>query len=140
MPNAVVVCHPLSSFPVKIRRLILHAVVVVCCRCLCRCLCLPRHCPPPLLSAAAAAISFCRSHHCHSAVSTISCHLILSFLTIVPCLILHAVIVRHRHCLPPLSAAFAIIICHRRLPLPQPSLPLRCLCYFLHHKPSHGLH
>jgi hypothetical protein len=34
------------------------------------------------------------------------------------------------HCCPPLLlSAFAIVIRRRRLPLPQPSSPLRCLCH-----------
>jgi hypothetical protein len=51
-PNAVVVCRPPSSFPLVVRRLTLHAVII-------------RHLRrPPLSSSAIAVVAHCR--HCRS--------------------------------------------------------------------------
>jgi hypothetical protein len=156
MPNAVVVCCPLSSFALVVHRLILRAVVI--CRLCCPPLSLstlaaiacslhpPQ--PPPLLSATTVGIRrtiFCRhSHHRHSAVSAVSCRPLLSFPIIVRCPILHAVVVLHCRCppLPLLSATTvfhttAIITTHclrhlspPALVLPHHSLPpnLTCRC------------
>jgi hypothetical protein len=79
-PNAIVCCR-LLSFPVVVRHRILHAVVD------------RRRLGPPLPSSSAAAVFRCRSHHRHSAVSAVSCHPLSSFLVIVRCLILHAIVV-----------------------------------------------
>ncbi len=112
-PNAVVVCRPLSSFP-----------LVVCCLISRAC----RHHPSPLLSAAVVIRHWCHcplspllsaaaiirrcSHHCHSTVSTFSCRPLLSFPIVVQRPILHAVIVR-RYCCPPLPSSSAATIFHR---------------------------
>jgi hypothetical protein len=50
-PNAIVVCRPLSSFPLVVRRLILHAIIICC-----------LHCPPLSLSAVAVVVH--RRHRC----------------------------------------------------------------------------
>jgi hypothetical protein len=49
-PNAVVVCHPPSSFPLVVHCLTLHAIIICCLPC------------QPLLSSAIAAFVDC--HHC----------------------------------------------------------------------------
>ncbi len=109
-------CHPLSSFPVIVRRPILRAVVI----------CHGCHPPLPLLSAAAATFPPC-SHHCHFAVSAVSCCPLSSFPTVVCRPISHAVIVCHRCCPPPLSSTVTVVIRRCHLPLPQPSSPLHRL-------------
>jgi hypothetical protein len=87
--------------------------------------------PPPLLLLSAAAVfccrHLCRSHHCHSAVSAVSCHPLSPFPVIVLWPILGAVIIR-RCCHPPPSLFAITIIVHPcGLPPSQPSLPLSCL-------------
>ncbi len=57
----------------------------------------------------------------------------MSFPAVVCCLILRAIIVRHHRCPPPSSSTNVVVLvvrCHH-LQLPQPSLPLRCLCHLL---------
>jgi hypothetical protein len=71
--------------------------------------CCNHHCCPPLLLLSATAIFRCRSHHCHSAVSAVSCFPLLSLPVVVCCLILRAVIVSLcRHCLPSSLSTAAI--------------------------------
>jgi hypothetical protein len=90
LSNAVVVCRPLSSFPLVVRRPILRALssdAVIVCRC---------HCSPlPLLSSATIVV---RHHHLLPlqpslplCVSLVSCHPLSSFPFIVHRPILHAV-------------------------------------------------
>ncbi len=89
-------CHPLFSFPVVVRRLILHAVVFC------------RYCFPPLLSLSAAAVFHRHSHHHHSAVSAVSHRPLLSFPIAVFCPILRVLVVRHRRHPPLLLSAVAV--------------------------------
>jgi hypothetical protein len=113
MPNAIVVCRPLLSFPIVVHHLISCAVssatiIVRLCHC-----CLPL----PSLSAAAVVVCCCcllpRIHHCHSAVSTVSHRLLLSFPIVVHHLITCAVTVCC-HRLPPLpSFSAAVVFCCR---------------------------
>jgi hypothetical protein len=85
-------CHPLSSFPVVVRRLILHDVGFH------RYCCLPS-------ALTAAAVFHRHSHHHHSAVLPVSHCPLSSFSTAVRRPILHVVVIRqHRHPLPSLSA------------------------------------
>jgi hypothetical protein len=123
MPNALVVCHPLLTFPTIVCRPILHAVII-------RCRCLP---PLPLSSAAAVfhCHHLCCSHHHHSTVSAVSCRPISSFPIIVRRPILQAIVIRHRCHPPSLSSAVSVVVCHRHLPPLQPSLPLHCIWHHL---------
>ncbi len=114
MPNAIVCCL-LLSFPIIVCHPILRAIVVRCCRL------------PPLPSLSAAAIFHRRSHHCHSAVSAVTCRLLLSFPVVVRCPILRAIVICHGNCLPGLLSAVAAVVCCHRLPPLQPLLPLCCL-------------
>jgi hypothetical protein len=123
MLNAVIVLRPLPTFPVLVRRPILHAVVVRCRRpppssttiavvTRRRCLLLPPSLPQP------------------SSPLCCLCHLL------PPALVLPShsrppdlasLIIRRRHCPPPLSSGVAVIVHHRHLPPSQPSSPLSCL-------------
>ncbi len=75
-----------------------------------------RHLPSPSSSTTIAV------HRCHLPppqpslplrVSTIACCPLLSTPFVVPHQILHAVVVRHCHCLPSLSLSAAAVFCHR---------------------------
>jgi hypothetical protein len=117
MLNAVVVCRPLPTFPVVVRRPISRAIVVRCLR------------PPP--SSVAIAVFRCRhlrrSHHCHSAVSAVSRRPLSSIPVIVRRLISGAVVIRRRRRPPPSLSAVAVIVRRCCLPLSQPLSPLSCL-------------
>jgi hypothetical protein len=89
-------CHPLLSFPVVVRRPILHDVFF------------RRYCCPPLLSLSTAAVFHCHSHHHHSAVSAVSHRPLLSFSIAVRRPILHVVVVCQRHHPLPLSSTIAV--------------------------------
>ncbi len=115
-PNAVVVCFlppalllphhsPWLDLGCHQHLLPLSSAAVVVCRCRC-------HLLPQFLSTAAI---FCRSrHHRHSAVSTFSCHPLLSFPIVVHRQILHAVVFRCYHC-PPLPSSSAAAIFHHHM-------------------------
>jgi hypothetical protein len=104
-PNASIVCCPLSTFP-----------AVVCLPTLCAVIVHHHHLLPLLLSPAAAVFHrrhLCRSHHCHSAVSTIS-HCLLSSFLIIVCRSISRAIVDCHHLsplLPSLSAATVFHFC-----------------------------
>ncbi len=111
-PNAVVVCHPLSSSPCHSPPLNLachhhlpplSSTTVVIRR---------RRCHPPPPSSSADAIFCRRSHHRHSTVSTFSCRPLLSLPDVVRRPILHSVVFRHYHC-PPLPLWSAAAVFHR---------------------------
>ncbi len=119
MLNAIVVRRPLPTFPVVVRRSILRAIVIRCRR-------------PPPLSAAIAVFRcrhLCRSHHRHSAVSTVSRCPLSSFpFTVIVCRpISRAVVIRRRPRPPPSLSAVAVVGRRRGLPPSQPSSPLSCL-------------
>jgi hypothetical protein len=85
--------RPLFSFPILVRRPILHAVVF------------RSYCCLPSPSSSTAAVFHRHSHHHHSGVSAISHCPLLSFSIAVCCPFLHFVAIPHRrHLLPPSSA------------------------------------
>jgi hypothetical protein len=121
--NAVVVLRLLPTFPVLVRRPILHAVVVRCHRLLpsfatiavvVRRRCLPL--PPPLPQPSS---PLCCLHHLLPPALVLPRH--------SPPPDLASLIIRRRHCPPPLSSGVAVIFRRRGLPPLQPSLPLSCL-------------
>jgi hypothetical protein len=118
LSNAVVVCRPLSSFPLVVRCLILCAVILHHLRCpplssstaavvvIHRCCCTP----PPSSAAAAVIATPCLRHLLPPA-------LVLPLCSLPPNLACH--------CHPPLLlSAFSVVIQCRHLPPPQPSSPL----------------
>jgi hypothetical protein len=143
--DAIVVCRPLSSFPLIVCHPISSAVVV------CHC-----HCPPSPLSSSAIAVVVVRHrccrllpsplsssaftvaiahHHCHplppssasaAIIATLCLRRLLPSALVCPLHNLPPNLACHC-CLPLLLSAFAIIVCHRHLPLPQPSSPHCCL-------------
>jgi hypothetical protein len=122
LSNAVVVCRPLSSFPLIVHRPILHAVVV------------RRICRPPLSSSAIAVVVVCR-HHCPPPSSSASAAIIATpclHRLLPPALVLPLCSLPPNlacHCRSPLSlSAFTLVVRRSRLLLLQPSSPLRCLC------------
>ncbi len=117
MPNAIVVCCPLLSFPVVVRCPNLHAIIV-------------RHCCslPPLLSTFAI-VRHCRYPLQPQPSSPLCCLCCLSPpALILPCQWPSPHLTCH-HCPPQSLSTFAVIIRHRRLPLAQPSSPLHCLSH-----------
>jgi hypothetical protein len=113
-PNAVVVCHPPSSFLLVVRRLTLHAVIICHLSCL------------PLLLSTIAIVAHHRHRHppppCSAITAIIATLLSLpSFATrscSSPCVLVrhpisHAVVFRSYHCSPlPLSSATTVYHCH----------------------------
>ncbi len=105
LSNAVVVCHPLSSFPLVVRHPILHAVVVhhLCC-------------PPLSSSTVTIVVVCCRLLPLLSLplrVSAVSRCLLLSFPFVLCRPISHAIVVHCCRCPPlPSSSAAAILCCH----------------------------
>jgi hypothetical protein len=121
LSNAVVVCRPLSSFPLVVCRLILRAVIV---RRLCHqplslsaiaivVVCGRRHPPPPSSAVAAVIATLCLRHLPPPA-------LVLPLRSSPPNLAC-------RCCLLLSLSAFTVVVCCRRLLPLLPSSPLRCL-------------